>query len=228
MSCPMYHLLLLHAGSSTHTIFSFGALLQRCSFPVGVGPSDSIVSVAILGPRCYWHLREVEGILPNTRRLEARNCESLSLESKSIILSEELHGAPGRYNYNSEEGAYRTEQVDTKMEEKEVAASKKRGLMGDDNFAFSSAAFICTKRARNSPINQDDNDAITPQVSFVKALEIINNNLGLKILIEDRNNHGKRTTTNVDYKIFRNFYQYISCHIRVQLLMWSWFMLCFG
>ncbi|KAI9108277.1 hypothetical protein K1719_020760 [Acacia pycnantha] len=52
------------------------------------------------------HLREVEGIPPSLRRLEARNCVSLSLESKSIILSEELHGAPGRYNINYKEEKY--------------------------------------------------------------------------------------------------------------------------
>ncbi|KAI9105116.1 hypothetical protein K1719_022832 [Acacia pycnantha] len=49
---------------------------------------------------CYY-LREIEGIPPGIRRLEARNCLSLSLESKSIILSEELHGAP--HNSGEEE-----------------------------------------------------------------------------------------------------------------------------
>lgn len=34
------------------------------------------------------HLREVEGIPPNIRHLEATNCTSLSLESKSLLLSE--------------------------------------------------------------------------------------------------------------------------------------------
>ncbi|KAI9128944.1 hypothetical protein K1719_000427 [Acacia pycnantha] len=50
------------------------------------------------------HLREVEGIPPNITNLEARNCVSLSLESKSLILSEGLHGAPVRY-YSSKDGA---------------------------------------------------------------------------------------------------------------------------
>lgn len=37
------------------------------------------------------HLREVEGIPPLIRRLEANNCISLSLESKSLLFSEVIH-----------------------------------------------------------------------------------------------------------------------------------------
>ncbi|KAI9108299.1 hypothetical protein K1719_020782 [Acacia pycnantha] len=239
---------------------------------IGYLPKLEILIVAAWMKECHFlktlmlneckHLREVEGIPPSISCLQARNCVSLSVESKSIILSEELHGAPGRYNYNSEDeercffcvpsrsipkwfdhrskgdsvsfwfrnsfpplclcfllkasdvkdftvrvdingerafsyglsnmsyisftnpyyqtldSTWSNQEQMGRMQEKEVAVNKKRGLMGDDNFASSSTAFICTKRARNSPINQDDNDASTSQVPFVKALEIINNNPG--------------------------------------------------
>ncbi|KAI9108202.1 hypothetical protein K1719_020685 [Acacia pycnantha] len=154
------------------------------------------------------HLREVEGIPSSIRSLETKNCMSLSLESKSIILSEELQGTPGRYNLSKygwcffcvpsrsipkwfdhkSKGAsisfwfhitftnpyHQTldstwgnqEQVGTRMEEKKVAVNKKRGLIGDDNFASGSTAFIYRKTARNCPICLNDFDATTPQVSF--------------------------------------------------------------
>ncbi|KAI9108315.1 hypothetical protein K1719_020798 [Acacia pycnantha] len=178
------------------------------------------------------HLREVEGIPPSIRRLEARNCVSLSLESKSIILSEELHGAFDRCYYNSQEepcffyvpsrsipkwfddarkgasisfwfrNSFPTLCLCLLLKEANISLLQiliiKHWILPGVTkmmmmivmmmvvvvivmmvvvtmdiylslhqlIVISSTAFICTKRARNSPINQDDNDAIIPQVPF--------------------------------------------------------------
>ncbi|XP_054814973.1 uncharacterized protein LOC129315362 isoform X1 [Prosopis cineraria] len=44
------------------------------------------------------HLREVEGIPPNLIDLRAKNCFSLSLESRRLLLSEELLAAPHKHS----------------------------------------------------------------------------------------------------------------------------------
>ncbi|KAF7813410.1 Rj2 protein [Senna tora] len=42
------------------------------------------------------HLREIRGVPPNIQYLSAKNCTSLSSESTSILLSEELHNTGGK------------------------------------------------------------------------------------------------------------------------------------
>ncbi|XP_054816873.1 uncharacterized protein LOC129316474 [Prosopis cineraria] len=68
------------------------------------------------------------------------------------------------------------EQFGTRMMEKELALSRKRMVMGDDNIASSSSTLKCTKRGRNCSIDHNDNDTITPEIQFANAAsEIINN-----------------------------------------------------